>query len=69
MRNVGGLERAMRAVFGTGFVLADFFASVQIEVLLLGLGLWGVLTSALGYCPFNSMLGRSTCAVDLQPTG
>ena len=69
MRNVGGLERVMRAVFGTGYVLADYLASVKNEILLLGLGLWGVLTSAIGYCPFNSMLGRSTCAVDLQPTG
>lgn len=66
MRNVGGAERALRAMFGTGFVVADFFANVQIEVLFLAIGLWGVLTSALGYCPFNSIMGRSTCAVDLR---
>jgi hypothetical protein len=47
-------------------VVADFFANVQIEALFLAIGLWGVLTSALGYCPFNSMMGRSTCAVDLR---
>ena len=66
MHNVGGAERALRAILGTGFVVADFFAGVQIEALFLAIGLWGVLTSALGYCPFNSILGRSTCAVDLQ---
>ena len=66
MKNVGGAERMARDIFGTGFVVADLFANVQIEALFLAIGLWGVLTSALGYCPFNSMMGRSTCAVDLR---
>ena len=63
MKNVGGKERALRAVFGSGVVIVDFLASVQIEILFLLVGLWGVLTSAFGYCPFNGLLNRNTCAI------
>ena len=67
MKNVGGKERAMRAVFGSSVVIVDFLASVQIEIVFLLVGLWGVLTSAFGYCPFNGLLNRNSCAIDLQP--
>ena len=66
MKNVGGRERALRAVFGSGVVIVDFLASVQIEILFLLVGLWGVLTSAFGYCPFNGLLNRNSCVIDLQ---
>ena len=68
MKNVGGRERAARAAFGSGVVIVDFLATVQIEVVFLLVGLWGVLTSAFGYCPFNGLLNRNSCAIDLQPT-
>ena len=64
MKNVGGIERSVRALFGASLVLLDFFATIQLEVVFLILGLWGVLTSALGYCPFNGLMGRNTCAID-----
>ena len=67
MKNVGGRERALRAVFGSGVVIVDFMASVQIEILFLLVGLWGVLTSAFGYCPFNGLLNRNSCVIDMQP--
>ena len=67
MKNVGGRERALRAEFGSGVVIVDFLASVQIEILFLLVGLWGVLTSAFGYCPFNGLLNRNTCVIELQP--
>ena len=67
MRNVGGTERALRAVLGSSVVVLDFLASVQIELVFLVIGLWGVFTSAFGYCPFNGLLNRNTCAIDLQP--
>ena len=57
----------MRAVFGSGVVIVDFLASVQIEIVFLVVGLWGVLTSAFGYCPFNGLLNRNTCAIELHP--
>ena len=63
MKNVGGLERILRALFGSSLVLLDFFATLQLEILFLVLGLWGVLTSAFGYCPFNGLMGRNTCAI------
>ena len=68
MKNVGGRERTLRAVFGSCVVIADFLASVQIEILFLLVGLWGVLTSAFGYCPFNGLLNRNTCTIDVQPS-
>ena len=66
MKNVGGRERTLRAVFGSGVVLFDFFATVHIEIVFLIVGLWGVLTSAFGYCPFNGLLNRNSCVIDLQ---
>ena len=63
MKNVGGAERLARALFGSSFVLLDFFATIQLEFVFLVLGLWGVLTSTFGYCPFNGLLGRNTCAI------
>ncbi len=67
MKNVGGKERIARAAFGSGVVIVDFLASVQIEIVFLLVGLWGVLTSAFGYCPFNGLLNRNTCTIELQP--
>ena len=64
MRNVGGADRILRALFGSSIVVLDFLATIQIEILFLVIGLWGVLTSALGYCPFNGLMGRNTCALD-----
>jgi hypothetical protein len=63
MKNVGGMDRLLRALFGSSFVLIDFFATIQLEIVFLIVGLWGVLTSALGYCPFNGLMGRNTCAI------
>ena len=66
MKNVGGRERTARAVFGSGVVIFDFLATVHIEVVFLVVGLWGVLTSAFGYCPFNGLLNRNSCSIDIQ---
>ena len=66
MKNVGGVERLTRLLFGSSFVIADFFATIQFEIIFLIVGLWGVGTSALGYCPFNGLLGRNSCPVKLN---
>jgi len=66
MRNVGGPERLIRAALGSSVVVLDFVASVQIEVVFLVIGLWGVFTSAFGYCPFNGLLNRNTCQIDVS---
>ncbi|MCH1411311.1 MAG: DUF2892 domain-containing protein [Candidatus Poseidoniaceae archaeon] len=64
MRNVGGTERLIRAALGSSVVVLDFVASVQIELVFLVIGLWGVFTSAFGYCPFNGLFNRNTCKID-----
>lgn len=61
--NVGGKERIARAALGSTVVVADFFATVHIEIVFLLVGLWGVLTSAFGYCPFNALMGRNSCVL------
>ena len=66
MKNVGGRERTLRAVFGSGIVIFDFLATVHIEIVFLVVGLWGVLTSAFGYCPFNGLFNRNTCEIDIK---
>ena len=66
MKNVGGVERLTRLLFGSSFVIADFFATIQFEIIFLLIGLWGVGTSALGYCPFNGLLGRNSCPIKLE---
>ena len=61
--NIGGKERVTRAVLGSTVVVADFLATVHIEIVFLLVGLWGVLTSAFGYCPFNTLMGRNSCVL------
>lgn len=58
-RNVGNLDRALRAV--SGLVLIGLALSGTI-------GLWGwiglplVATAAIGFCPAYPLLGLNTCA-------
>ena len=66
MQNVGGKERALRAIFGSSVVVFDYLATVQIEVIFLIIGLWTVLTSAFGYCPFNGLFNRNSCAIPVH---
>lgn len=63
VQNVGSKERLLRASFGSGLVVFDYLATVQIEVIFLIVGLWGVFTSAFGYCPFNGLFNRNSCAL------
>lgn len=68
MKNVGGWDRILRALFGSTLVVIDFFATLQLEIVFLIVGLWGVLTSAFGYCPFNGIIGRNTCHIRYDKT-
>ena len=68
MKNVGGWDRILRALLGSTLVVVDFFATLQLEIVFLIVGLWGVLTSALGYCPFNGIIGRNTCHIRYDKT-
>lgn len=66
--NVGGKERLLRAIFGTSAVIIDFLGTFQIEIFFLLVGLWGVITSTIGYCPFNTLMGRNSCELPVAST-
>ena len=71
------LDFVLAALLG---VCATFYIRLAIRVLrgqnrmatpamgatFLVVGLWGVFTSAFGYCPFNGLLNRNTCQIDLS---
>jgi len=59
--NMNGKERIVRALLGSIVVVADFLATIHIEVVFLIIGLWGVITSTFGYCPFNTLFNRNSC--------
>ena len=56
-------DRLVRVVSGLGMVLVDYAANVDWDILLLVIGCWGVLTSAVGFCPFYKLIGHSTCPI------
>ncbi|MDA0716430.1 MAG: DUF2892 domain-containing protein [archaeon] len=59
--NVGGKDRVLRLMGGSSLLAFDYFASSTWELILLGVGLWGLITSVLGFCPFYTLMGRNTC--------
>ena len=69
--NLGVGDRIIRLVGGLGIVVFDYISSAaQWEIIFLLLGLWTVVTSVVGHCPFYSALGIKTCKVNsLDPTG
>lgn len=50
----------MRAVFGSGVVIVDFLATVQIEIVFLLVGLWG-------FSPLPLVTARSTACSTATP--
>ena len=59
--NLGGTDRVLRLFGGLGIVTVDYFADSYIEIFLLAIGAWGVITSFMGICPFYSLMGVNTC--------
>ena len=68
-KNVGGIDRAIRAVVGIALLAAYFLGAVQgtlgIVALVVGIVMLG--TAALGWCPPYSLLGINTCGVKQDP--
>ncbi len=62
-KNVGGLDRAIRAIAGIAaiavFLLGMVEGTLGIIVLVVGIVLLG--TSAIGWCPPYAILGISSC--------
>jgi len=56
--NIGGIDRALRAIAGVA-VLSLTFVSYQSWYALLGLV--PVVTALVGWCPLYALLGMSTC--------
>ena len=63
MRNVPEVVNERSVLFGS--VVAQPRHGSHRSVFLI-IGLWGVLTSAFGYCPFNGLFNRNSCEIDLQ---
>jgi hypothetical protein len=61
--NLGGADRLIRLFGGLSIVIIDFIASGDLELALLALSAWGVLTSAFGWCPFYRVGGINTCPI------
>ena len=64
--NVGFADRLARLMGGLGLLAVDFLASSEWELFLLGFGIWGVLTSTFGWCPFYKLTGVNTCPIDVD---
>lgn len=64
-KNVGSIDRAIRALAGLALLAGYFFGGVQgtlgIVALVVGVVLLG--TAAMGWCPPYSLLGINTCSV------
>tara|TARA_Y100000992_G_scaffold282660_1_gene231351 strand:- start:2133 stop:2342 length:210 start_codon:yes stop_codon:yes gene_type:complete len=64
--NVGIYDRIVRLGGGLGLLAIDFIASGDLELALLVVSAWSVLTSAFGWCPFYRLGGINTCAINLS---
>ena len=64
--NVGFFDRFIRLLIGIGFVIFDFLANANWEVIFMIFGLWGVLTSVFGWCPFYKLSGVNTCPTKID---
>lgn len=65
-RNIGSIERALRAIVGLGIISLVF---VGPQSSWGWLGLIPLATAALGWCPPYALLGISTCSAKKLPNG
>lgn len=68
-KNVGSIDRAIRALVGIALLAVFFFGGVEgtlgIVALVAGIVMLG--TAAIGWCPPYSLLGINTCSVKQEP--
>jgi len=61
-KNIGAVDRIIRAVLGAIFVLSFFFLKSSLfKIILLILGIVLVFTAITGFCVLYKVLGISTC--------
>jgi len=62
IKNVGTIDRIIRAIVGIVFVLSFFFVKFfLLKVILLILGIVLIFTAITGFCGLYRVLGISTC--------
>jgi hypothetical protein len=61
--NLGINDRLIRLFAGFGMVTVEYLSGIDWDIILLALGTWGILTSAMGFCPFYKLLGHSSCPI------
>ncbi|HVV73251.1 MAG TPA: DUF2892 domain-containing protein [Verrucomicrobiae bacterium] len=66
--NVGGWDRNLRWILGTGALVAGVLAPSRLPVrlTLLAFGAGELLTAGMRYCPVNEMLGVNTAGEGLK---
>ncbi len=68
-KNVGSIDRAIRALVGIVLLAVYFIGGLQgalgIVALVAGIVMLG--TAAIGWCPPYSLLGINTCGVKQEP--
>ena len=63
--NLSSVDRSVRLVSGISLLTFDYLASSSWEIVFLVFGLWGLISSVFGFCPFYSLMGYSTCPTNL----
>jgi len=64
-KNVGTIDRAIRALVGVALLAANFLGALQgtLGIVALVAGIVMLATAAMGWCPPYSLLGINTCSV------
>ena len=63
--NLSNADRGIRLISGASLLTFDYLASSSWEIVFLVLGLWGLISSVFGFCPFYSIIGFNTCPTKL----
>ena len=56
-------DRLVRVISGLLMVTIEYASNIDWDILLLVSGIWGILTSAIGFCPFYKLIGHTTCPI------
>lgn len=64
-KNVGSIDRAIRALLGVGLLAVYFLGALQGTpgIIALVVGIVMLATAAMGWCPPYSLVGINTCRV------
>jgi len=68
-KNVGTIDRAIRALVGVALLAAYFLGAIAgtLGMVALVAGIVMLGTAAIGWCPPYSLLGINTCGVKQDP--